>query len=234
MTPVLPSSVTIVEQEDIHVCELPSSITDRSCVSPLMYEQPTGQINHLHEFPFEFLPGEKSLDYAMDLTDGFIYLTTYRLFTFSNQTLHCSFVNYPLRLIESIDIKDNIYLVFQCKDIRSFRLMFFTSDKCSSWLKRFHESIILPHSIDDLFTMKYASARSNDDHQNIKRHYIRDECVRLQLDVNPWRLTEVNHDYKLCTSYPSLCAVPASITDEDILAVAKFRSYARFPSIVWR
>jgi hypothetical protein len=69
---------------------------------------------------------------------------------------------------------------------------------------------------------------------DIKRDYFRPEFTRLQLDITPWRTTEINRDYKLCLSYPNICVVPASITDEEVHEVAKFRSYRRFPTIVWR
>jgi myotubularin-related protein 3/4 len=216
-----PSPVTIIEEEDIHVCEIPNSIPP---ISPIT----TDQIN---ECPFEYLSGEELIDHGIDLTDGCIYLTTYRLFIFFNQsTLHCSFINCPIRLIESIEIKDNIYLYIQCKDIRSFRLMFFTTDKCCYWSRKLNETILTSITLEDLFAIKYSLKPNNE----IKRDYFHHELTRLKLDVSPWRTTEINHDYKLSSSYPNICVVPESITDEEIHEVAKFRSYRRFPTIVWR
>jgi hypothetical protein len=120
-----PSSVTIIEEEDIHVCELPNSMPDATPISTNTTELAIVQTNHINECPFDYLSGEVLIEHGIDLTDGCIYLTTYRLFIFFNQSsLHCSFINCPIRLIESIEIKDNIYLCIQCKDIRSFRLMF--------------------------------------------------------------------------------------------------------------
>ncbi|CAF5113313.1 unnamed protein product, partial [Rotaria sp. Silwood1] len=105
----VPSPVTIVEEEDINVCELSNSITDSVPILSNTTELPIDQTNNINEYPFEFLSGEELIEHGMDLTDGYIYLTTYRLFIFSNQSSsHGSFINYPIRLIETIEIKDNI------------------------------------------------------------------------------------------------------------------------------
>jgi len=230
----VPSSVTIVEEEGIHVCELPNSVTDSTPLPTNPIELSIDQTNNLNEYPFELLSGEELIEQGIDLTDGYIYLTNYRLFTFSNQSSsHCSFINCPIRLIETIEIKDNIYLYIQCKDIRSFRLMFFTTDKCCYWLRKLNETILITINFDDLFAMKYFLTKSKQDN-HIKRDYFSHELIRLKLDIHPWRITEINRDYKLSPSYPKICVVPASITDEEVHDVAKFRSYRRFPTIVWR
>ncbi|CAF1633757.1 unnamed protein product [Adineta ricciae] len=230
----IPSSVTIVEEEDIHVCELSSSIPESLPILPMTNELPADQNLSITEYPFEFLSGEQLIGYGMDLTDAAIYLTSYRLFIFSNQTsTHCSFINCPIRLIESIEIKDNIYLYFQCKDIRSFRLIFFTADKCSYWLRKLNETISSLICLNDLFAIKYALSLSKPI-ETITRDYFQEEFRRLQLDVAPWRTTEINQDYKLSPTYPNICVVPEVITDDEVHEVAKFRSNRRFPTVVWR
>ena len=232
---IMPSPITIPTDEDLQVCEIPMSIPDASPFSPSTHEFSSEQINQIQEYPFDFLPGEKSIDFALDLTDGFVYLTTFRVFTYSNQSSNYSFINYPLRLIESIEIKDNVTLLFQCKDIRSFRLTFVNAEKCSFWWKKFTETILLPINFEEIFAVKYASARSIDETPQIpQRDFIQLDSSRLQLDQHPWRITEINRDFKLCSSYPQQSVVPSSMTDEEVLSVAKFRSYRRFPSVVWR
>jgi len=229
-----PSPVTIAEEEDIQVCELPNSVTDATTLSANTTELPLDQTNNLNDYPFEFLSGEELIDQSIDVPDGSIYLTNYRLFIFSNQpSSHCSFINCPIRLIESIEIKDNTYLFIQCKDIRSFRLMFSPTDKCFYWLRKLTEKISTIINLDDLFAIKFALINSKQDN-HIKCDYFQHEITRLKLDIYPWRTTKINHDYKLSPSYPNICVVPESITDEEVREVAKFRSYRRFPTIVWR
>lgn len=251
MVVAVPSPVTIIEEEDMHVCEVPISNntipidplpTSSLCtISPLESlpiipsELPIPKSNKFlinpNDLPFDFLAGEEFFEKGDDLTDGTIYLTTYRLFLFTTES-SCSFINCPIRLIDSIEIKDNIYLYIQCKDIRSFRLTFLTTDKCCYWLRKLTEIIAIPTCLEDLFAIKFALAIPNQEHS--LRDHFHDESIRLQLDTYPWRLTEINRNYKLCTSYPEFCVVPSAITDEEVGEVAKFRSYRRFPTIVWR
>jgi myotubularin-related protein 3/4 len=249
----VPSSVTIAEEEDMHVCEVPLTNTNTNnisidptpssicTISPLESlpiiptDLPISKSNKClinpNELPFDYLAGEEFIEHGVDITDGIIYLTTYRLFIFTTESC-CSFINCPIRLIDSIEIKDNIYLYIQCKDIRSFRLTFFQTDKCCYWLRKLTEIISIPTCLEDLFAIKFALAIPNQDHS--LRDHFNDELIRLQLDTYPWRLTEINRNYKLCTSYPEFCVVPSTITDDEIGEVAKFRSYRRFPTIVWR
>ncbi|XP_026467361.1 myotubularin-related protein 2-like [Ctenocephalides felis] len=48
-----------------------------------------------------------------------------------------------------------------------------------------------------------------------------------------WRITKVNDKYEICDSYPSVWAVPVSCTDDDLRAVAAFRSRGRLPVLSW-
>lgn len=243
--------MSMVDRDDIHLCEMPigshtisiepSSVAFSCPMSPmesipippndLSMEKSKQFSTNLDELPFEFLPGEEPIADGADLTEGSIYLTSYRLFIFFTKP-SCSFINCPLRLIESVEIKDNLYLYIQCKDLRSFRLAFFHTDKCCHWLRKLLESIPVPSSLDDLFALKFAAAVPDRDHAF--RDRFNDELARLQLDTDPWRATDINLNYKLCSSYPERCVVPASVTDEEIGEVAKFRSYRRFPTVVWR
>jgi myotubularin-related protein 3/4 len=249
----VPTPGPIAEEEDMHVCEVPITNNTNSIpidttgtslctiISPLQ-SLPTIPIElsipksnkfsiNPNELPFDLLAGEECIDKGVDLTDAIIYLTTYRLFIFSNESC-CSFINCPIRLIDSIEIKDNVYIYIQCKDIRSFRLTFFTTEKCCQWLRKLTEIIATPTNLDDLFAIKFASAIPNHEH-SIRDHF-QDEIIRLQLDAFPWRVTEINRNYKVCPSYPEYCVVPLAITEEELGEVAKFRSYRRFPTIVWR
>jgi myotubularin-related protein 3/4 len=247
----IPSLVGIVADDDMHVCgvsihsntiPIDSTAASLCCTISPMQSMPLSSsvlpldksknpLTNIDDLPFDFLAGEDLIEHGTDSSDGSIYLTTYRLFIFSNESC-CSFINCPIRLIDSIEVKDNIYLYMQCKDIRSFRLAFSTTDKCSHWLRKLTEAINAPASLDDLFAIKFASAVPQQ--ESSMRDHFHDELIRLQLDTYPWRSTEINKNYKLCSSYPEYCVVPSAVTDEEVAEVAKFRSYRRFPTIVWR
>ena len=56
---------------------------------------------------------------------------------------------------------------------------------------------------------------------------------RKQADGQGWRLTEINADYSFCDSYPRQLVVPASIDDDVLQRVGKFRSRQRIPACVY-
>ncbi len=59
-------------------------------------------------------------------------------------------------------------------------------------------------------------------------------CQRLDSGNVPWRISTINQDYSLCETYPPILGVPAACSDEEIRAVAQFRSKGRLPvSLVW-
>lgn len=51
--------------------------------------------------------------------------------------------------------------------------------------------------------------------------------------LDAWRETDANTGYALCATYPSRLVVPAATTDEQLAAVAQFRSKARLPVLSW-
>lgn len=48
-----------------------------------------------------------------------------------------------------------------------------------------------------------------------------------------WKITKINEHYEICDSYPAVWAIPAAATDDDVRAVAAFRSRARIPVLSW-
>lgn len=50
---------------------------------------------------------------------------------------------------------------------------------------------------------------------------------------SPWRVSNLNRDYQLCSSYPAVLALPRSISDQALRAVAGFRKRGRLPALSW-
>ena len=55
----------------------------------------------------------------------------------------------------------------------------------------------------------------------------------MQYPNDMWRITKINENYEICDSYPSIIAVPAQATDEELRAVSAFRSRGRLPVLSW-
>lgn len=52
---------------------------------------------------------------------------------------------------------------------------------------------------------------------------------RPLFQTDEWRLSEVNKDFSVCSSYPSLLVVPKDVDDDTLRKVATFRHGGRFP-----
>lgn len=59
------------------------------------------------------------------------------------------------------------------------------------------------------------------------------EYKRQGLPTESWKITKINENYELCDTYPAILAVPAAATDEDLRAVANFRSRGRIAVLSW-
>jgi hypothetical protein len=59
------------------------------------------------------------------------------------------------------------------------------------------------------------------------------EYRRQGIPNDKWRITEVNKNYELSESYPSILVVPAAIDDDTLRKASEFRSKKRFPTLSW-
>ncbi|XP_078680915.1 phosphatidylinositol-3,5-bisphosphate 3-phosphatase MTMR3-like [Branchiostoma floridae x Branchiostoma belcheri] len=200
------------------------------------------------QVPFPELSGE-SVEYLGRTSDGIIAISNFRLLL----RFKDSFVNVPLMLIESVEIRDLFQLYVCCKDVRSFRCSFPTNEQCQEWHKRLSAAIAVPDKLEDLFTFAFhawcrdATGYQGDPDYPVPSHmchpsdrvldYFLHEVERMGFNVKEggaWRVTDINKDYKFCSGYPEMHIVPASVTNEDLEKVGNFRSHKRIPSVVWR
>lgn len=59
------------------------------------------------------------------------------------------------------------------------------------------------------------------------------DCERLSSPNCPWKLSTINQNYELCTSYPTMLAFPRKMSEGDLRAVAGFRKRGRLPAMSW-
>jgi len=67
---------------------------------------------------------------------------------------------------------------------------------------------------------------------NVEREYKRQGINSKGLDVN-WKLSDINHDFSLCPSYPQLLLVPKQAPNELLKSVGGYRSKGRIPAVTW-
>lgn len=164
--------------------------------------------------------------------EGTLILTTFLLrFEPSNaRTLDGLYVPrcVPLALVESAAKQresGNPILEISLKDGRLFRFSFgvqgdlhaefFTRLLALAYGGEEHVYAFVPHAIREW------------------RFSLEGEYARLGVPGASWRVSHANAAFELCSSYPAALAVPAAVTDAELVAVAKFRSRGRLPGLTW-
>ncbi|KAJ8403848.1 hypothetical protein AAFF_G00347160 [Aldrovandia affinis] len=194
------------------------------------------------QVPFPVLQGEW-VEYIGWADDAIIAISNYRL----HVKFKDSVINVPLRLIEGVDSRDMFQLHVLCKDSKVVRCHFATLKQCQDWLKRLRWATAHPARLEDVFAFAYhawclgASGEGKEQHAHLCnpgdhiQQRFEMEVLRMGLDLQTaWRVSDINSNYKLCSSYPQKLLVPAWITDKDLECVASFRSGKRIPVVVYR
>ncbi|XP_029924410.1 myotubularin-related protein 4 isoform X3 [Myripristis murdjan] len=204
------------------------------------------------QVPFPALQGE-GVEYLGRADDAIIAISNYRLhIKFKDSVINTypgvdNEISVPLRLIESVEGRDMFQLHIICKDSKVVRCHFATFKQCQEWVKRLNRAIAHPSRLEDLFALAYhawclgGSADDEDQHVHLCRpgDHVRQrmemEVKRMGFDTqNAWRVSDINSNFKLCSSYPQKLLVPVWITDKELESVASFRSWKRIPVVVYR
>ncbi|XP_036000540.1 myotubularin-related protein 3 isoform X2 [Fundulus heteroclitus] len=194
------------------------------------------------QVPFPELHGEFT-EYVGRAEDAIIAMSNYRLHIKFKESI----VNVPLQLIECVEGRDMFQLHVTCKDCKVVRCQFSTFEQCQEWLKRLNAAVRPPSRLEDLFSFAFHAwcmevyAGEKEQHGELCRpgehvtSWFKNEVERMGFDTqNAWRISDINSKFRLCPSYPQQLLVPAWITDKELENVAAFRSWKRFPAVVYR
>ncbi|KAK5871714.1 hypothetical protein PBY51_004576 [Eleginops maclovinus] len=194
------------------------------------------------QVPYPELHGEFT-EYVGRAEDAIIAMSNYRLHIKFKESV----VNVPLQLIEHVECRDMFQLHVTCKDCKVVRCQFSTFEQCQEWLKRLNVVVRPPPRLEDLFSFAFHAwcmevyAGEKEQHGELCRpgehvtSWFKNEVERMGFDTqNAWRITDINSKFRLCPSYPQQLLVPAWITDKELENVAAFRSWKRFPAVVYR
>uniref|UniRef100_A0A673XRU3 phosphatidylinositol-3,5-bisphosphate 3-phosphatase n=1 Tax=Salmo trutta TaxID=8032 RepID=A0A673XRU3_SALTR len=194
------------------------------------------------QVPFPELHGEFT-EYVGRAEDAIIAMSRYRLHIKFKESI----VNVPLQLIETVECRDMFQLHVTCKDCKVVRCQFSTLEQCQVWLKRLSAAVRPPSLLEDLFSFAFHAwcvgvyAGEKEQQGELCRpgehvtSWFKNEVERMGFDTqNAWRISDINSKFRLCSSYPQQLLVPAWITDKELENVAAFRSWKRFPAVVFR
>ncbi|XP_075219113.1 phosphatidylinositol-3,5-bisphosphate 3-phosphatase MTMR4 isoform X3 [Lycorma delicatula] len=209
---------------------------------------PKRTLHKEHDFltpSFVPLCGE-AIEYLGQASEGVLALSNYRLYLQLNDK--DIYYNIPLGLVDHVEVRDLVYLHITCKDARTCRCSFASSELCLDWLRRIVKAITPPKNKDEVFAFAYfawageelgeeMSLRLGKDSYSSAEQTFQSEVERLKFDVQiggVWRISSVNVDHKLCATYPRYLLTPASISDRILESAARFRTSRRVPAVVWR
>lgn len=168
-------------------------------------------------------------------TRGILYFTNYRLayFDYSTQAYN---VELPLACLAR-SVRNGSNLHFHSKDSHEIVFGFDTSE---SWVQGFEDAvarIAFPKDQTKLFAFSHTLARqpssSFDGWKLFHAEAEYERCLSLSRCA-ALRITSVNRSFAVCSSYPDVFVVPATISDDDIKSISHYRSKRRIPAVVWK
>ena len=178
--------------------------------------------------------------------NGGVVLTNYQIVVYYNDDR--SPVIVPLSAIEYLETRNLCSLHIHTKLIQSVVCSFSDGEKCAEWLKSITDEVLKQGKLSLLFAFEFYNAsltvkldgEIGNRIQNIQSLTRKSSCLsqdikRLGFECDSdWRVTDINHDFKFCPSYPQHLVVPKQITDDDLREVSAFRFSRRIPTAVWR
>lgn len=122
-------------------------------------------------------------------------------------------------------------ITLKCKDLRVFQLDIPGMEQCLN-IAHSIEMLSCLDRVSEMYPFFYRPSFLNLQGQwglsSPEKHY--SQIKWLHQD---WRLSSVNRDYSVCPSYPPAVIVPASVGDDVLKKVAKFRQGGRFPVLCY-
>ncbi|KAG8237853.1 hypothetical protein J437_LFUL002462 [Ladona fulva] len=194
------------------------------------------------------LPGEMVQGVARDVTylcpysgpaRGVLSVTTYKLHFRSMDRDTPYVVDVPLGVISRIEKVggassrgENSYGIdVFCKDLRNLRFAHKQENhsRRNVFEKLQQRAFPLSHRLP-LFAFEYTE-RFPENGWTVYEPIA--ELKRMGVPNDTWILSMINENYEVCDSYPPVLAVPGQATDDDLRAVAAFRSRGRIPVLSW-
>lgn len=171
------------------------------------------------------------------LARGVLFLTNYRL-------VYTDYQHAPFNIDVPLCSFARATLGSEGTSIRLFskiisRNLIFSFDRGPSWVEGLLTHInrlAFPGNQTRLFAFQHTLELTGKDDVNgwelysPEREYQR--CLAL-VSNEALRITQVNKDFGICESYPSVFVVPSCVSDDDLAAIAQHRSRGRVPAIVW-
>lgn len=114
------------------------------------------------------------------------------------------------------------------KDFRRLLFEFSSAEDCQDMAEAI-ERLSKPDKLSQLHAFSYSPRAPLPASGWGERGGPHQQFAHWRCSAERWRVSSVNKDFKVCSSYPQEVIVPFSVSDEDIRVVAGYRHLQRFP-----
>ncbi|GJQ85841.1 hypothetical protein Trydic_g15304 [Trypoxylus dichotomus] len=229
-----------------------SSTSTENVVSTLERRKNTKSNNEsgfsLRPDEIPLLPGEKICEQARDVTylcpyngpaRGVLTITNYKLYFRSVDKDGNKVIDVPLGVVSRIEKVggasskgENAYgIEIFCKDMRNLRFAHKQENHSRrDVFEKLHQHAFPLSNKLKLFAFDYTESFPENGwavYEPIA------ELKRMGINNDMWKITKINENYDICDSYPAVWAVPQHVNDDEVKAVANFRSRGRIPVLSW-
>lgn len=173
---------------------------------------------------------------------GTLFLTSYKLSFISAESEPCRTHDVPLCTIAAVEKiggasskGEHAYgLEILCKDLRSLRIAFKQEGHSRREMHEKLQVAAFPVSSNrPFFAFEYVAETKATAEEGWNLFDMRAELQRIGVPGDGWRVSCANESYQFCPTYPAHIAVPSAVTDQQLDAVAAFRSRSRIPILSW-
>lgn len=228
--------------------EAPPPVPPRKSASPSHSPQPQKKDDLPPLIPGELLnfTGDDVtyLDPFLGPKNGTLFITDYKMYfrSLNKEKLDEPYVlNVPLGCISHVEKmgrsrnkgEHSYGLEIYCKDMRTLRFAHKQETHSRRGMYDRLQIVAFPKSYGkNVFAYSY---KANYKESGWDVYDAEKELRRLGVGTEnvPWRITSCNKDFALCETYAPILAVPLATSDDDLRAVAQFRSKGRIPFLSW-
>uniref|UniRef100_A0A5K3EYZ4 Myotubularin phosphatase domain-containing protein n=1 Tax=Mesocestoides corti TaxID=53468 RepID=A0A5K3EYZ4_MESCO len=200
----------------------------------------------LRQIPF--LPSE-SIEILDETATGSVCLTSFRLILYCKHQENI--ISIPTLLIRLVESSSLVHMCIVTKIGKVFTCQFKSVLACEAWVKHINAVLESPKNFSQTFAFRFQDVLKRRDVNHpflipvketldlgvndttFEAQLVLHEFTRMGFNSN-WKITDINSDFKICSSYPKYHIMPRDISDQVVPSMATFRSHNRFPSVVWR
>jgi len=169
-----------------------------------------------------------------DLVAGTLFVSNFRIFFVTKRNPLKVDCCVPLTTLSKLKkSKQTKVIEMHCKDLR---LLVFSLVRTKDSRSQFMAELLqcIPQDPESFFAFHFKSSTVQITTNLASGWHLYDaleDFNRMGIPNQSWRITEINTEFQLSSSYPSKIVVPCSVSDEELKRSAAFRSRGLFQSV---